>query len=126
MSQPDRPALQARNILLFMFVALSILDATLFIVARDRWAIGRILLTILVMYFVIQGRKWAKYLLMGIFSFLIAALIAMIVVLGYKLSAFLIIGSWIMIALCAITTVYMAINKDLNRYFSSRRQAYSQ
>ncbi|KYC37972.1 hypothetical protein WA1_04815 [Scytonema hofmannii PCC 7110] len=126
MPQPDRSALQARNRLLFMFVVLCILDVALVIVAKDRWAIGRILLTILVMYFVLQGRKWAKYLLMGILSLLVVALIAMVVALNSKLSAFLIVGSWIMVVLCAITTVYMATNKDLNRYFSCRRQAYSQ
>jgi hypothetical protein len=118
MSQPDRSALQARNILLFMFVVLCILDTVLVIVAKDRWAIGRILLTILVMYFVIQGRKWAKYLLMSILSLSIVALVAMIVALGYRLSTFIVVGSWIMVAFCAVITVYMATNKDLNRYFS--------
>lgn len=124
--QPDRSALQARNILLSMFVVLSFLDTTLVIVAKDRWAIGRILLTILVMYFVFQGRKWAKYLLIGIFSLLIVALIAMVLALGSKLSTFIVIGSWVMVALCAVTTVYLVTNKDLNRYLSSRRQAYPQ
>lgn len=124
--QPDRSALQARNILLSMFVVLSFLDTTLVIVAKDRWAIGRILLTILVMYFVFQGRKWAKYLLIGIFSLLIVALIAMVLTLGSKLSTFIVIGSWVMVALCAVTTVYLVTNKDLNRYLSSRRQAYPQ
>lgn len=126
MPQPDRSALQARNRLLFIFVVLCILDVTLVIVAKDRWSIGRILLTILVMYFVLQGRKWAKYFLMGILSLFVVALIAMVVVLSSKLSAFLIVGSWILVVLCAITIVYMATNKDLNRYFSCRRQAYSQ
>ncbi|GAA6617414.1 hypothetical protein [Scytonema sp. NUACC26] len=126
MPQSDRSALQARNRLVFMFVVLCILDVALVIVAKDRWSMGRILLTILVMYFVLQGRKWAKYFLMGILSLLVVALIAMVVALSSKLSAFLIVGSWIMVVLCAITTVYMATNKDLNRYFSCRRQAYSQ
>lgn len=124
--QPDRSALQARNILLSMFVVLSFLDTTLVVVAKDRWAIGRILLTILVMYFVFQGRKWAKYLLIGIFSLLIVALIAMVLALGSKLSTFIVIGSWVMVALCAVTTVYLVTNRDLNRYLSSRRQAYPQ
>ncbi|MEM7556173.1 MAG: hypothetical protein AAF378_19135, partial [Cyanobacteria bacterium P01_A01_bin.84] len=59
MLQPDSSTLKARNTLLTMFVVLCILDATLVAIARDKWAIGRILLTIVVMYFVLQGRRWA-------------------------------------------------------------------
>ncbi len=32
----------------------------LVVIAKDLWAISRILVTIVVMYFVVQGRKWAK------------------------------------------------------------------
>lgn len=126
MFQPDLPALKARNILITMFVVLCILDTTLVAIARDKWAIGRILLTIIVMYFVLQGRKWAKYLLMGICSLLVVVLIAMVLVLSSKLSTILIVGSLIMVVLCAIIPIYMATNKDLNRYLSFKRQSYSQ
>ena len=44
MTQLDQSALNARNKLLALFVLLCILDIALVIVARDRWAIGRILL----------------------------------------------------------------------------------
>jgi hypothetical protein len=50
MIQPDQSILSARNRLLTMFLVLCILDTTLVIIARDKWAIGRILLTIVVMY----------------------------------------------------------------------------
>lgn len=126
MFQPDLPALKARNILITMFVVLCILDTTLVAIARDKWAIGRILLTIIVMYFVLQGRKWAKYVLMGICSLLVVVLIAMVLVLSSKLSTILIVGSLIMVVLCAIIPIYMATNKDLNRYLSFKRQSYSQ
>lgn len=85
MTQIDQSALKARNQLLAMFLVLCILDTTLVIIARDRWAIGRILLTIVVMYFVLQGRKWAKWLLMSICSLLVVVLIAMVVTLSSKL-----------------------------------------
>ncbi|WP_258272972.1 hypothetical protein, partial [Escherichia coli] len=68
-----------------MFVLLCVLDAVLVIIAQDKWAIGRILLTIVVMYFVIQGRKWAKQLLTGICSLLVVVLIAMVLALSSKL-----------------------------------------
>lgn len=115
MLQPDSSALKARNVLITLFVVLCILDATLVAIARDKWAIGRILLTIVVMYFVLQGRKWAKYVLMGICSLMAVLLIAMVVALSSKLSIILIVGSLIMVVLCTIIPIYMATNKDLNR-----------
>ncbi|AFY88652.1 MULTISPECIES: hypothetical protein [Chroococcidiopsis] len=126
MTQLDRAAMQARNKLLAMFLLLCILDVTLAIAVRDRWAIGRILLTIVVMYFVMQGRKWAKWLLIGICSLFVVSLIAVIVALSSRLSTISIVGSSIAIVLSAIIPVYMASSKDLNRYFAYKRQGYSQ
>jgi hypothetical protein len=126
MTQPDKSALKARNRLLAMFLLLCVLDATLVIIAQDKWAIGRILLTIVVMYFVIQGRKWAKWLLIGICSLLIVILMTMVFALSSKLSTALIVGSLIMSVLSAIILFYMVSSKDLNRYFFYKRQASSQ
>lgn len=126
MTQLDRAAMQARNKLLAMFLILCILDVTLAIAVRDRWAIGRILLTIVVMYFVMQGRKWAKWLLIGICSLFVVSLIAVVVALSSKLSTLLIIGSSVAIVLGAIIPIYMASSKDLNRYFAYKKQGYSQ
>ncbi|WP_253274392.1 hypothetical protein [Myxosarcina sp. GI1] len=106
-----------------MFLAHIVLDTILVVIAKDLWAISRILVTIVVMYFVLQGRKWAKWVLMGIFSFLVVALIAMVIALYSKLSTILIVGSTILAVLSAIITLYIAGNKDLNRYFSGKRQA---
>jgi O-antigen ligase len=126
MIQPDRSILSARNRLLAMFLVLCILDITLVIISRDKWAIGRILLTIVVMYFVLQGRKWAKWLLIGICSFLVIILITMVLLLSSKLSIVLIVGSLIMAVLSAIIPIYMLSSSDLTRYFSWKRQSYSQ
>ena len=123
MTQLDQTALEARNRLIAMFIALCILDIALVIIAQDRWAIGRILFTIVVMYFVIQGRKWAKWLLLGICSLLVVTLIAMILALSSKLSTLLIFGSLVMAILSAIIAIYIASSPDLNRYFSHKRQA---
>ncbi len=122
MRQIDQSTLNARNKLLAMFLVLCILDATLVIIARDRWAIGRILLTIVVMYFVLQGRKWAKWLMMGICSLLVVILVTMVILLRSKLSIVLIVGSLIMAVLSAIILFYMASSRDLNYYFSWKRQ----
>jgi hypothetical protein len=122
MIQIEESILKARNILLTMFLVLCTLDIALVMIARDKWAIGRILLTIVVMYFVMQGHKWAKWLLMGICSFVVVILIAMVIALRAKLSTILIVGSLIMAVLSAIIPIYMASNKDLNRYFSYKKR----
>lgn len=123
MLQPDQSALKARNRLLMMFLLLCILDVALVIAAQDRWAIGRILLTVVVMYFVIRGRKWAKWLLVGICSLLVFSLIALVIALGSKLSTVLITGSLLMAVLSAAIAVYMVISQDLNRYLAYQRKA---
>jgi hypothetical protein len=120
MTQLDRAALKARNQLLAMFVLLCVLDITLVATVQDRWAIGRILLTVVVMYFAIQKHKWAKWLLVGICSLQVVILIAMILALGSQLSTIVIVGSSIMAVLSAIIPIYMVSNKDFNRYFSHR------
>jgi urea transporter len=123
MIQPAQSALKARNRLLAMFLLLCILDGALVIAAQDRWAIGRILLTVVVMYFVIQGRKWAKWLLVGICGLLVVGLITIVFALSSKLPAVLIVGSLIMAILSAAIAVYMVSSNDLNRYFSYKRKA---
>jgi hypothetical protein len=126
MNHPDQSALKARNTLLTMLLVLCILDTTLVIIVRDWWAIGRILPTIVVMYFVMQGQKWAKWLLMSICSLLVVILITMILALSSKLSTVLIVGSSLMAILSAIIVIYLVSSKDLNRYFVFKRQASSQ
>jgi hypothetical protein len=123
MNHPDQSALKARNRLLAMLLLLCVLDITLVTIARDWWAIGRILPTIVVMYFVMQGQKWAKWLLMSICSLLVVILITMVLALSSKLSTVLIVGSVIMAILSAIIAIYLVSSKDLNRYFVLKRQA---
>lgn len=123
MSQLDPRSIKARNNLLGMFIAIIILDSILVAVSRDLWAIGRIIVIIGVMYYVIQGKQWAKWVLIGIFSLVIVALAALIIALYSKLSSLLIIGSSIAIVLYAIAGIYLINSKDLNRYFLNTRKA---
>ncbi len=124
MTQPDPAALKARNNLFAMFVVLCILDVILVAIARDMWAVGRIIVTIVVMYFVLQGRKWAKWTLMGLCSLLAVVLLAMVVALQSSLSTILIVGSLVMVVLSAIIVGYMARSADLNRYLAHVRLAH--
>jgi asparagine N-glycosylation enzyme membrane subunit Stt3 len=75
------------------------------------------------MYFVMQGQKWAKWLLMSICSLLVVILITMVLALSSKLSTVLIVGSSIMAIVSAIIAIYLVSSKDLNRYFVLKRQA---
>ncbi|MGD1896197.1 MAG: hypothetical protein ACFB16_04500 [Phormidesmis sp.] len=122
MTQLDSAALNARNTLVVMFVALCILDTILIIIARDAWAIARIILIIVLMHFVVQGRKWAKWVLIGMLSLQIVALLALLIALSSELSAVLTIGSVSMIILTIAIIVYLIRNRALSRYLSHQQQ----
>lgn len=122
MTQLDSAASNARNRLVIMFVALCVLDAILIVIARDAWAIARIILIILLMYLVVQGRKWAKWVLIGMFSLQIAALLALLIALSSELSAVLAIGSVSMIILTIAIMFYLFQSRALSRYLSHQQQ----
>lgn len=123
MNQLDKSALKARNNLLIMFSIYLLLDVCLIAVSRDMWAISRILVTVVVMYFVLRGYRWAKWFLVGLFSVLVMALTALIIALYSKLSTFLIVGSIATIILSIMINIYLVLSKNLHRYFSYQRQA---
>ena len=123
MTASNPSILKAQKILFTMFGALIILDSVLVAVSKDLWAIGRILATVIVMYYVMQGKKWAKWVLIAILSLVVVSLAALIIALYSKLSTFLIVGSLILILLNIATVSFMIFSKDLAGYFSSRRKA---
>lgn len=122
MSEINRAAIKARNKLLFLFIVLTLLDIVLVAVSRDMWAIGRIIITIAVMYFVLQGYQWAKWSLITILSLVIVLLTALIFALHAKLSTFLIIGSFVMIILSLITGSFLIYSSDLKHYLAYKRK----
>lgn len=121
MAQIDQSALQARNRLLALFSVLCALDILLTAVARDRWAIGRIALTVMVMFFVLQGRKWAKWTLVVICSLDIAALLFLVMRLHAKLSLLITVGSLVMVVLSVFMVLELIRSKALHRYFYLKR-----
>ena len=123
MTASNSSILKAQNILFALFCALTILDSVLVAVSKDLWAIGRILATVAVMYYVMQGKKWAKWVLIAILSLVVVLLAALIIALSSKLSTFLIVGSLILIILNIVTASYMVFSKDLAGYFSAKRKA---
>ena len=122
MTQLDSAALSARSKLIVMFVSLCILDAILIVIARDAWAIPRILVVIALMNLVVQGKKWAKWVLIGMFSLQIAALLALLIALSSELSTVLTIGSLAMIILTFVIMLYLVRSRDLKRYFLHQHQ----
>jgi hypothetical protein len=121
MTQQEPSSLKARNTLTSLFVALSVLDAILVPISRDWYSISRILITIVVMFFVLQGAKWAKWLLIAICSLVAVLLIAMVIKLSAKLSTLLIAGSLMLVVLNTFVVIYLAASKDLNLYLSRRK-----
>lgn len=105
-----------------MFVALLILDATLIVLTGDLWAVGRIVFTALVMFFTLQGHRWAKWLLIGILTLSAVALIGLLLALGSRLSMFISIGSAVMTVFCFVLVGYLAGNSNLQKYFAWKRQ----
>ena len=123
MTTLDASALKARNSLLVMFCILTVLDIVLVAVSRDLWAIGRIIITVAVMYYVMQGYRWAKWVLIAILSLVVVLLAALVIALHSKLSSLLIVGSLIMMILSIVTGIFLVSNKNLNRYFLNTRKA---
>ena len=111
-----------RNQLLGMFLALLILDATLIVLTVDLWAVGRILFTALVMFFTLQGYKWAKWLLVGILTLSAVALVGLLLALGSELSMLVTVGSVVMAVFCCVIIGYLAGNSNLQKYFAWKRQ----
>ena len=122
MSTLDSSTIKARNNLLTLFAILTILDLVLVVVSRDMWAIGRILITIAVMYFVVQGSKWARWTLIGILSLVVVSLLALVTALYSKLSTFLIVGSLILVVIDIYTVTILIRDRNLKRYFALKRQ----
>ena len=105
-----------------MFLALLILDAALILLTVDLWAIGRIVFTAVVMILTLQGYRWAKWLLVGILSLVIVALVGLLAALGSELSVVISVGSVVMAVLCSVIIGYLVCSNELKQYFAQKRQ----
>ncbi|NEQ54097.1 MAG: hypothetical protein F6K11_28860 [Leptolyngbya sp. SIO3F4] len=119
---PKNSLTQSRNTLIYLFITLLILDAILIYLSKDLWAIGRILFTALIMYFTLQGHRWAKWMLVGILSLVVIALVGLLAALREQLSPILSIGSVTMAILCCMIMAYLIGNHQLQQYLTSKRQ----
>ncbi len=122
MPNSDIPSRHAYHTLMALFIGVCILDGMLIFLVQDRWAIARLLVTLLLMVFTLQGRRWAKWMLIIMFGGLAAVLVAVVVGLRSQLAPGLVIGSTVMAVLYIVIPIYMGTNSDLNRYLAWKRQ----
>ena len=116
---------KARNRMITMFLALLILDAILIFLSKDLWAIGRIIFTAAIMYLVVEGHHWAKWMLVSILSLVVVALVGLLTALSNQLDTLIVFGSLIMIVLCCVIMAYLVGNHDLKKYFAVKQQSKS-
>lgn len=114
-------ALRVRNTLSFLFVTFLMLDAALIFLSKDLWAIGRILLIAGVMYYILQGYRWAKWLLVVLLSLMVVALVALVIALSAKLSTLISVGSVVMAIYCGVIIGYLVLNDGVKGYFAWQR-----
>ena len=122
MSSSTTSTSKARNQIRTMFLVLLILDAALIVLTADLWAVGRIVFTAIIMFFTLQGYRWAKWLLVGILSLVVVALVGLLAALGSKLSVIVSVGSVVMAVLCCVIIGYLVSSRELKQYFTHKRQ----
>ena len=120
-SANDNSSQKAQKYLLILFLVLLALDLSLIYLSKDLWAIGRILFTAVIMYFTLQGYRWAKWLLIAILSLSVVALMGLVAMLGYRLSTILSVGSVVMGVLCCVIIYYLQ-NPQVTQFFAQKRK----
>ena len=123
MPKLDAASLQARNILIALFVAVCILDGVLIVLARDIWAIARLLFTLALMVLTLRGQRWAKWLLILICGLSVFALVTLTLILRDQLSPLLIGGSLILAMLYSMAAMHLGTSSALKRYLAWKRQS---
>lgn len=113
---------RVRSTLIRLFIGLLLLDSLLIFLSKDLWAIGRILCTAVIMYFVVQGHRWAKWMLVGILSLVVVALVGLVAVLGKQLSIVLSVGSITMAVLSCVISAYLIGDNNVKQYFMAKQQ----
>lgn len=118
---PDAAALKAKRILFGLFVAWFVVDALLVAISGKVPGVLRLILTLLLMYYVFQGRTWARKIMIGLFS------LGVIVCIGFGLwyfrqsstAALIIIGFG---AAIAVIPAFMVLSKDLKKVLGLEAQ----
>ncbi len=120
----DASALRAKRILLGMFVVWFIGEALVIAINGKVTGGVRYILTLLLMYYVFQGRLWARNLMAG----LCCVGAALVLVIGISNFNGMGIGPIVIIVAAGFflaIAAYLLLSKNLNRYFAWQRFVYS-
>jgi DNA-directed RNA polymerase subunit RPC12/RpoP len=116
-SQAYSGELKARKTLLGLFAAWIVLDVVLAAIGGTVLDGIRIIMTPLLMYFVVQGKRWARIITIGLFGLGALGCVAFGIwnFQNMRTPAYIMIGFGV---LMSVIPLYMLLSKDLQRYFT--------
>jgi len=122
MSEITNEQKRARNILFFAFASLWLLDLA-FVLVSSGGITGyiRLLLTAILMYFVLNGHKWAKWLMV---------ILSALAILVYSFGSILLFGQnkalasiFVIISIALlILVIYLVFDKNVNSYLEAAKK----
>ena len=119
MEEISQSAKKAKNILLTMLLSWVILDITTIIATQKATGIGRVLLTVALIWFTIEGYKWAKWV--TIICFLLGSGFGIITGLAFISKSKMGIVLIVLGIYLAIPVLYLLLSRNLEKYFQYKR-----
>jgi hypothetical protein len=120
MEEISQSAKNAKNILLSMLVMWLVLDIITVIVKHDGSGIARVLLTIALMWFTLEGYKWAKWV--TIVCSLLGSGLGIIGGLTFISKSKMGIVLILMGIYLAAPALYLLLSRNLETYFTYKRE----
>jgi hypothetical protein len=118
----DQAAFEARNKLIKLFSSLLLLDLAMTLIDQDYRGLIRLMFTILLMYVVLQGHRWAKWIVVIFASLGIP--IGLLAAVGYET----VIGKVLSLTLFLLDfllVIHLIKSRPLDRYFDYKRKLNS-
>jgi len=119
MEEISQSAENAKNILLSMLVSLLVLDIVTIIFSQNFTGIGRILLTVALIWFTLEGYQWAKWV--SIVCFFLGSGLGIIVGLAFISKSKMGIVLILMGIYLAVPALYLLLSRNLETYFQYKR-----
>lgn len=121
-SQLDAGALKAKKTLLGLFASWIVLDMLLVAFAGTVSDVARVILTLLLMYFVVQGKRWARTTTIGLFGLCVVGCVAFGVWKFQEMRTVALIAIAFS-ALISVIPLYLLLSRDLHRYFAWKQNS---
>ncbi len=126
MTKLDKAEIRARNILFWLFFSNFIIDCFVVATSPRNSGIVRLILTLLLMYFVFQGHRWAKwYVIVSTFvGVIVAIIISPFIFKDILMPQLIIVGAFFLIwvGINLTIAIFLLRNKAINRYFEYKRK----